>query len=90
MVSVIRTACDFFKYGLLGLLFPGWCIPLVVGTVNDVDFPGGKTAKLIITVVFSPTIIIIEPLFRLIYYVMYNKKYKRNILYKMVGELRDV
>jgi hypothetical protein len=28
-------------------------------------------------------------LFRLIYYVMYNKKYKRSILYKMVGELRD-
>ena len=88
--GVIRTACDFFKYGLLGMLFPGWCIPLIVGTVNDTSFTCGKTVKSIITVIFSPTIIIIEPLFMIIYYVLYNKKYKRNILYKMIGELSDV
>ena len=87
--GVIRTVGDFFAFGLLGLLFPGWCIPCVVGTVHDVDYEFGKTVKLIITIIFSPTIIIVEPLFRLIYYVMYNKKYKRGILYKMVGELRD-
>ena len=88
--GVIRTVGDFFAYGLLGLLFPGWCIPCVIGTIHDSDYEFGKTARFIITVIFSPTIIIVEPLFRLIYYVMYNKKYKRKILYKMVGELRDV
>ena len=88
--GVIRTVSDFFAYGLLGMLFPGCCIPLVVGTVHDADYEFGKTAKLIIAIICSPTIIIVEPLFRLIYYVMYNKKYKRSILYKMVGELRDV
>lgn len=87
--GVIRTVGDFLKYGLLGAFFSGWCIPLVVGTVNDAAYEFGKTARFIITVIFSPTIIIVEPLFRLIYYVMYNKKYKRSILYKMVGELRD-
>jgi hypothetical protein len=88
--GVIRTVGDFFAYGFVGTLFPGWCIPLVVGTVHDDDYEFGKTVKLIIAVIFSPTIIIVEPLFRLIYYIMYNKKYKRSILYKMVGELRDV
>ena len=87
--GVIRTVGDFFAYGLLGLLFPGWCIPLIVGTVHDADYEFCKTAKLIIAVILSPTIIIVEPLFRLIYYVMYNKKYKRKVLYKMVGDLRD-
>lgn len=87
--GVIRTVGDFFAFGSLGLLFPGCCILCVVGTVHDANCEFGKTVKLIITIIFSPTIIIVEPLFRLIYYVMYNKKYKRSILYKMVGELRD-
>lgn len=74
---------------MLSLIMFGIPIVFVVAMINDNDIKHAfiKTAT---TVIFSPTIIVVEPIFRLIYHIGFNRKYRREELYKMIEEFHYV
>ena len=74
---------------MLSLMVFGIPIITVVGMINDNNIKSTfiKTAT---TVIFSPTIIVVEPIFRLIYHIGFNRKYRREELYKMIEEFHYV
>lgn len=74
---------------MLSLMVFGIPIISIVGMIND-DDNKHTFIKTVTTVIFSPTIIVVEPIFRLIYHVGFNRKYRREELYKMIEEFHYV
>ena len=62
----------------------------IVAFINDTTGPANNTVRIILSILLAPTIIIVEPIYRLIYKCLYGRAYKRQELYRMVGEFKGV
>lgn len=74
---------------MLSLMVFGIPIISIVAMINDNNIKS-TFIKTVTTVIFSPTIIVVEPIFRLIYHIGFNRKYRREKLYKMIEEFHYV
>ena len=77
---------------MLGLSLMIFGIPIIgiVAAINDNPSQLNNTVRLIISILLAPIIIIVEPIYRLIYKCLYGRAYKRQELYRMVGEFKGV
>jgi hypothetical protein len=77
---------------MLGLSLMIFGIPIIgiVAFINDTTGPTNSTVRIILSILLAPTIIIVEPIYRLIYKCLYGRAYKRQELYRMVGEFKGV
>ena len=77
---------------MLGLSLMIFGIPIIgiVAFINDTPSPANNTVRIILSILLAPTIIVVEPIYRLIYKCLYGRAYKRQELYRMVGEFKGV
>ena len=88
----IQCVSEFLCMLVLSVILFGIPIIGIVAALNDYNSSNGSydTTTIIITILLSPTIIIVEPIYRLIYKCLYGRAYKRQELYRMVGEFKGV
>ena len=89
-INVMNNLKECFAYMLCSLLLYGIPAITIVGYINDELIDNSKIENaitLLLTIIFSPSIILLEPIFILCYYLKNGKKYKLNKLYKMIQEI---
>ena len=50
---------------------------------------GYYTARFIGSVICAPTLIVVEPIMKFMYYIVRHKSYKRQVLYKLINSLPE-
>lgn len=88
----MQGVCEFLCLLVLSVILFGIPVIGIVAALNDCDSSRGTytISTIVLTILLSPTIIIVEPIYRLIYKCLYGRAYKRKELYRMVGEFKGV
>lgn len=73
---------------ILGImLFAAPCVGITFA-INE-DTKGYCTARFIGSVICAPTLIVVEPIMKFMYYIVRHKSYKRQVLYKLINSLPE-
>ena len=73
-----------FILGIMLLAAP--CVGITLA-INEGK--GYYTAKFIGSVICAPTLIVVEPIMKFMYYIVRHKSYKRSVLYKLISSLPE-
>lgn len=84
-VMIFNSFSEFLLVFILGIML--FSLPCVGLTLAINEGKGYYIIKFIGSVICAPTLIIIEPIMKFIYYIFKHKPYKRHILYKMINDL---
>lgn len=86
-VMIFNSVAEFILVFILGaMLFAMPCVGLTCA-INEGK--GYYTIKFIGSVICAPTLIVVEPIMKFMYYIVRHKSYKRKVLYKLINSLPE-
>ena len=85
---IFNSFAEFILVFILGImLFAVPCVGITLA-INE-DCNGYYKAKFIGSVICAPTLIVVEPIMKFMYYIVRHKSYKRQELYKLINSLPE-
>ena len=85
---ILSSFGEFLLVSILGImLFAAPCVGITLA-INE-GTKGYYKARFIGSVICAPTLIVVEPIMKFMYYIVRHKSYKRQVLYKLINSLPE-
>ena len=85
---IFNSVSELILVFILGImLLTGPCVGITLA-INE-DSKGYSTIRFIGSVICAPTLIVVEPIMKFMYYIVRHKSYKRQVLYKLINSLPE-
>ena len=85
---IFNSVAEFILVSIIGVMLLGVpCIGITLA-INE-GTKGYYTARFIGSVICAPTLIVVEPIMKFMYYIVRHKSYKRQVLYKLINSLPE-
>lgn len=85
---IFNSVAEFLLVFILGvMLFAAPCVGITLA-INE-GTKGYYKARFIGSVICAPTLIVVEPIMKFMYYIVRHKSYKRQVLYKLINSLPE-
>lgn len=85
---IFSSVSEFILVFILGImLLAAPCVGITLA-INE-ECKGYYMTRFIGSVICAPTLIVVEPIMKFIYYIVRHKSYKRKVLYKLINSLPE-
>ena len=85
---IFNQVAEFLLVAILGvMLLAAPCVGITLA-INE-ECKGYYMTRFIGSVICAPTLIIVEPIMKFMYYIVRHKSYKRQVLYKLINSLPE-
>ena len=85
---IFNSFAELMLVSIIGImLFAAPCVGITLA-INE-GTKGYYKARFIGSVICAPTLIVVEPIMKFMYYIVRQKTYKRRVLYKLINSLPE-
>lgn len=85
---IFNSVAELMLVSIIGVMLLGApCVGITLA-INE-GTKGYYKARFIGSVICAPTLIVVEPIMKFMYYIVRHKSYKRRVLYKLINSLPE-